>query len=157
MKASNLPSSPLSMAASRRLEARPCVLVAEDDDELRRLIASVLRQDGIDVIEATDGAHMLDLLAAAFVGARGASMPHMIVSDIRMPGPNGIEILAGLRGSGFHLPFLVITAFGDEETHARAYQLGADVVLDKPVDMDDLLLSVWLLLATSRPVGPSPS
>jgi CheY-like chemotaxis protein len=145
------------MAASRRLEARPCVLVAEDDVELRRLIAGVLRQDGIDVIEATDGAHMLDLLAAAFVDARGELMPNLIVSDIRMPGPSGIEVLAGLRGSGFQLPFLVITAFGDEETHARAYQLGADAVLDKPVDMDDLLLNVWLLLAMVKPVGPSPS
>jgi CheY-like chemotaxis protein len=149
--------SPLILAASRHLGAHPRVLIAEDDGELRRLIAGVLRQDGLDVIEATDGFHMLDLLAAAFVGAPGALMPDMIISDIRMPGPNGIEILAGLRASGFQIPILLMTAFGDDETHTRAYRSGADAVLDKPVDTDDLLLSVWLLLATSKPGGPSPS
>ena len=63
----------------------------------------------------------------------------VIVSDIRMPGVSGLSVLAGLREIEGIPPIILITAFGDEETHAEADRLGAAAVLDKPFEMATLL------------------
>ncbi|AUX42342.1 transcriptional regulator [Sorangium cellulosum] len=124
------------------------VLLAEDDRELRRLLASALRRDGYEVLEARDGNHLLELMGEALVS--GGAPPDVVVSDIRMPGKSGLELLSGLRRDDWTTPVVLITAFGDPETHAEAYRLGADVVLDKPLDVDDLLVVVHTLAAMRR-------
>ena len=62
----------------------------------------------------------------------------VIVSDERMPGVLGSEVLAGLREAQWPTPFILITGFGDEKTHQEAFRLGASAVFDKPFDLDDL-------------------
>lgn len=122
---------------SKRRSAR--ILVAEDDREMRMLIASMLRGEGHDVVEAGSGLVALDVLGAA-IATTGRRRPFdLIVSDVRMPGRTGIEILAGLRRNDWMTPVVLITAFGDDELHERCYRLGADLVLDKPLDFDELL------------------
>lgn len=116
------------------LERRARVLIAEDDPHLLRLLAGTL-EDSYDVAQASNGFELLD---SATAGER----PDLIISDIRMPGLTGLEVLAGLRslkriGARGGTPVILITAFGDAETHALAGRLGA-VVLDKPFDLDDL-------------------
>ncbi|WP_438015623.1 response regulator [Sorangium sp. So ce315] len=125
------------------------VLLAEDDRELRQLLAVALRRDGYEVLEAHDGNHLLELMAASLVSSDGAR-PDIVVSDVRMPGKTGLELLAGLRRDDRSTPVVLITAFGDPETHAEAYRLGADAVLDKPLDLDDLRLVVQALIAMRR-------
>lgn len=117
---------------------RTRVVVAEDDDELRRLIAHALRDDGYEVIEARSGMELLDQLSSLILSADTQSIPHVVVSDIRMPGVTGLEILDGLRASRGILPFILITAFGDADTHQEALRLGAVTVLDKPFRLREL-------------------
>jgi len=118
------------------------VLVAEDDHEMRCLIASALRDDGCDVLEARDGRELFEILAAMSPPAGRLEPPDIIVSDIRMPGPSGLDGLAMLRQSTWSVPVIVITAFGDLATHDEARRLGAAIVLDKPFDLDVLRTAV---------------
>jgi len=130
--------------SSPNLAAR--VLLAEDDGELRSLIAHALRDDGFDVVEVSDGQALVDLLADA-VAADGALDGYdLVVSDIRMPGFSAIDVLAAMRPFLTRTPVVLITAFGDAKTHDRALRLGAAAVIDKPFDLDDLRVRLRALL-----------
>lgn len=111
------------------------ILVVEDDVEMRRLVARGLRRSGFVAIEAAgadDAADWLDL-----PGGAGARRFDLVVSDVRMPGRSGLELLARIRAADPGLPVILITAFGSDETHRAAHRLGA-VVLDKPFAVDHL-------------------
>ena len=66
----------------------------------------------------------------------------LIISDIRMPGITGMTILDGVQLFEGFPPMILITAFGDEETHAEAKRLGVAAIFDKPFDLDELLRKV---------------
>jgi CheY-like chemotaxis protein len=120
-----------------RFEQRRRILVAEDDAEMRCLIAATLRSAGYDVTEVRDGMELLDFVeAAAKFGTpdRYAAL----VSDVRMPWLSGLDVLAVLSAAGWRTPVVLITAFGDPETHAEGRALGAAAVLDKPFEMAEL-------------------
>ena len=74
----------------------------------------------------------------------------LIISDIRMPGITGIEVLEGLHAHENCPPMILITAFGDKETHAQAHRLGAAAIFDKPFDIEDLLANVRETLYPSK-------
>lgn len=114
------------------------LLLAEDDFELRELLASVLRADGHDVVEARDGIELWDLLTRNGVGQSDATPFSVIVSDVRMPGLSAFDVLSKLRLELATVPVILITAFGDQTTHSRALHLGASRVFDKPFDCDEL-------------------
>jgi CheY-like chemotaxis protein len=114
------------------------VLLAEDDPELRWLIARALRNRGFDVLEVADGSDLLDQVGLALLETYELDSIDLIVSDVRMPGWSGLEVLAGLTSAGCETPVVLITAFGDPEVHAAARRLGAAALLDKPFDLDDL-------------------
>lgn len=117
------------------------VLVAEDDRELRELIAWALRGDGHDVVEARDGVELLQLMGWHLPGGEGRNAARrfaLVITDNRMPTVDGLDALAALRRSGDTTPVILITAFGDEATRRKASALDAEV-LDKPVDLDDLI------------------
>ena len=113
-------------------------LVAEDDDELRWLITRTLRRIGLDVVEARDGAALLDRAGEMMLSEQELAGLDLIVSDIRMPGWSGLDALAGLRHSGVGVPVVLITAFGDQQTHEQARRLGATAIVDKPFEMEQL-------------------
>jgi CheY-like chemotaxis protein len=117
------------------------VLVAEDDPEMRCLVVDALHKDGHEVIEAHDGASMLALLAEAFRVDHTLECIDVIVSDMRMPGWSGLELLERLFAAGWKIPSILMTAFGDEETRQRAAQAGA-MLLDKPLALGDLRAAV---------------
>ena len=114
------------------------VLLAEDDLEMRDMLASALRSDGYSVIEAPDGSAMLDYIGASWLTSCFGEFVDVFVSDIRMPGMSGMDILAGMRRAGWNLPFILITAFGGTDIRERAGKLGATAVFDKPFDIDEL-------------------
>src|SRR5580692_4157087 len=122
---------------------RPRVLVADDDVEMRRLVAEALKRDLYEVVEAADGGRLLVTLAATYGHAEARF--DLIVSDIRMPVCSGLDILRGLREAKWQTPVILMTAFGDMETRARAETLGA-FLLDKPFRIDVLRLVVSDLL-----------
>jgi two-component system, response regulator, stage 0 sporulation protein F len=107
------------------------VLLVEDHLEMRRLLASLLRSDGHQVIEASDGLKALGPL----LGRRGDPEVDLLVTDLRMPGCTGLELLAFVRLERPETPVVLITAFADAATHAEAARLGAAAVFDKPFDL----------------------
>ncbi len=124
--------------ATRLGERPPCVLVAEDDDDIRQMLVAALERDGYEVLEAKDGGELLDHVGSSLLFGDIFPRPDVIVSDIRMPGFTGLEVLAGLRDASWSTPVVLITAFGSEEAHQEALRLGADAIFDKPFDVDDL-------------------
>ena len=126
-------------------QARGPVLLAEDDDAMRAMIASALRRDGYEVIEAANGLQLWELLET-YVGDGPVRTPALVISDIRMPGASGLEVLAALRAHNPTTPVVLTTAFGDAETHAEGDRLGAQLVLDKPFDLADLRTVVRVLM-----------
>jgi DNA-binding response OmpR family regulator len=131
----------MSPAPSRR----PFVLVADDDAEMRRLVAESLRKDDYDVIEESDGGRLLVRIAAIYSFAHTVHPFDLIVSDIRMPICSGFDIVKGLREAHWTTPVILMTAFGDDETRKRAEALGA-ILFDKPFPMSALRAAVRTLL-----------
>jgi CheY-like chemotaxis protein len=111
------------------------VLLADDDLEFRHLLSGELRQAGYAVTEVGSGSDLLDRLASDLIESAEPQFD-LLVSDVRMPGWSGLEVVVGLRRAGLGLPVVLITAFGDPKTHRAADKLGA-VLLDKPFDLDD--------------------
>src|SRR5512135_946918 len=116
------------------------IFLAEDDDDMRALISMALQNDGYDVIEAKDGAELLELLA----GASSSPMrrPDIIVSDVLMPCYSGLGVLAALHKSSWNIPVILITARRDESVIRDAMRLGASAVVHKPFDIDDLRTAI---------------
>ena len=114
------------------------MLLAEDDPAFRLLIASVLEQEGYEVVEAADGVALLANIEATLALRRERADSFLIVADIRMPGLTGLDVLAILRCANRATPVILITAFGDEATHAEGHELGAAAVLDKPFNVEEL-------------------
>jgi CheY-like chemotaxis protein len=129
-----------------RIAGRPArILLAEDDREMRELLAATLRADGYEVIESSNGFDMLQEIEILLFSGEAVPMD-LIVSDERMPGMLGLEALAHVRQAEWPTPFILITGFGDRETHAEADRLGASAVFDKPFDLDDLRWKINELL-----------
>jgi CheY-like chemotaxis protein len=117
------------------------ILLAEDDTEMRKLLAWGLERDGYEVVEAENGLELLEYLEPSLFTARTSgkiSEFDLVISDIRMPGLSGLEVLAGVRKRDKATPMILITAFGDPMTHKEAKELGASAVIDKPFDIDAL-------------------
>ena len=114
------------------------VLLAEDDDELRWALEECLKREGYEVIAVPDGDAVLNHLGAALLLERREDPPDVIVTDLRMPGFTGMHLLEAIRGKGWTVPVVVISAFGDERTRAHALKLGATAFLDKPLETEDL-------------------
>jgi DNA-binding response OmpR family regulator len=122
------------------------ILLAEDDDAMRGLIAATLHQDGYEVTEVRDGGRLLVHLGNEYLSSRRPwEAFDLIVSDIRMPVCSGLLIAEALRRAGWPTPMVLMTAFGDEQTRAEAADLKA-VLFDKPFDLDDLRSVVVRLL-----------
>jgi len=130
---------------------KPHVLVVEDDADMRRLIAAVLRQDGYAVVEASGGVDLLDWVELTTGTHRGFF--EAIVSDINMPDLSALEALEALRARPWKTPVILITAFGDSATRERADGLGVAMVLDKPLDLDALRAALSAV-ARRRPKRP---
>ena len=126
------------------------LLLAEDDLELRELLAYVLRADGHEVVEARDGLELLEILRES--SERGALHEPfaLVVSDVRMPGLTAFDVLTRLQRAVTNTPVILITAFGDQTTHLRAQRMGACRVFDKPFDFDDLRAAVNETLRQQR-------
>jgi DNA-binding response OmpR family regulator len=124
------------------------VLLAEDDDEMRDILAEALRARGYHVIEASNGPELRDWLRRAQAEQGFEPPPDLIISDVRMPGISGLEVLSWLRQRDWSTPVILITAFGDLDAHQEAERLGA-TMFDKPLAVDSLVFAA-LVLAEPR-------
>jgi CheY-like chemotaxis protein len=126
---------PGGSVASKRAS---CVLIAEDNEDMRALLAHSLRQSGYSVIECADGLDLMEHVSS-LLGERVCQHVDLIISDVRMPWLTGLEVLRGTHEYVGYPPFVLITAFPDEETRAQAKRLGAALMLSKPFEMDYFL------------------
>jgi DNA-binding response OmpR family regulator len=131
------------------LHSPPRILLAEDDRDMRQLLAAALRQDGYEVIEAESGGKLLVALAHQFLHTGHPDLVDLVVSDVRMPVCSGTQVLEQMRAARWRTPVILMTAFGDAALRNRAKSLGA-ALFDKPFDVDELCKACRDLLA---PVG----
>jgi CheY-like chemotaxis protein len=110
------------------------VLVADDDDDNRELVAVILRRDGHTVIEATTGVAALN----QFTSMLAASMtPDLVIADLWMPGMGGLSLIACIRSAGCACPTLLLTGHDDPDVRAESKALNARVMV-KPFEIEDL-------------------
>jgi CheY-like chemotaxis protein len=117
-------------------KSRRAVLLAEDDMEMRVMLSLVLQRERWSVIECKHGVDLLTHVAPLLNGEEGVEYD-LIVTDVRMPGVTGMEVVKDIAGLPGCPPIILITAFGDAEIHERASELGVVAILDKPFDMQD--------------------
>lgn len=118
------------------------ILVIDDDKSLREVVRFILVEGGHEVLTAADGAEGLERLAEE---------PDLILSDIRMPKLDGMELLRRLRETAGPIPpVIMLTAHGTVEQAVAAMKLGAFTYLLKPFPRDELLFSVEQALHASR-------
>jgi CheY-like chemotaxis protein len=137
-------ASPAALAPGAR--RRPRVLVVEDDDQMRRMLVATLTTRGCDVVEAEQGVDLLGWMGQAMESPTDDALD-AIVSDVNLPDMTALEVLSALRARDATVPVILVTASEDEEIHRHAYDLGATVILKKPLDLDDLSALVRALTA----------
>ena len=115
---------------------RGYVVLAEDDDDLRALIAEGLESRGFDVEAMSDGTELSEYLAQVARDER--CPPDVLISDLHMPGCTGLEVLQKLRRDDWCTRFVLISAFMDLAVAEEALRSGADRVIQKPLDLDSL-------------------
>lgn len=115
-----------------------CILLADDEETLRKNLAQVLEDEGFDVIACADGAAALKVLKQRSVDA--------LITDLRMPRMGGMELIRHARELAPEASIIVVTAFGEVETAVEAMKSGARDYLCKPLIFDELIFKLKRLL-----------
>ena len=113
------------------MTASRTVWVADDDRSIRWVLEKALAKDGYAVTSFDTAERLLNRL--------GQEKPDLIISDIRMPGMDGIRLLEEIKQRSARVPVIVMTAYSDVERAVSAFQGGAYEFLSKPFDVDELL------------------
>jgi len=110
------------------------ILVIDDDESLRRVLEYNLAQEGYAVLSAASGEQGLELLKK-----EGADL---VVTDVRMPGMDGLQVLEGVRRVDPNIQVIILTAFGTIEMAVEAMKAGAFHYISKPFNRDELKLTL---------------
>lgn len=112
----------------------PKVLVVDDEPDMRWLLVQILRAQELEVVAAEDGQAALEQIAR--------EPPDVVLLDLKMPGPDGIQVLEQAKAVDPHMPVVIVTAYGDLPSAVQAIRLGAYDYLTKPFDHDEILFTV---------------
>jgi diguanylate cyclase (GGDEF)-like protein len=124
---------PAEKPGSQRMKEK--ILFIDDEPDIRDLISELLQEDGFEVFSAADGAEGLELFDAI--------KPDLVITDVKMPRKNGLEVLKGVKAAGSDVDVIILTGHSDEATAIECLQSGAYDYLLKPVeDIDVLLVAV---------------
>ena len=129
----------------------PKVWIIDDDQSIRWVLEKTLQRAGIPARPFADASQALDALAE--------DPPAVALTDIRMPGMDGLSLLERLHDARPGLPVLVMTAYSDLDSAVSSYRSGAFEYLPKPFDIDEALAAVRRALAQSEPAeaaAPTP-
>ncbi len=110
------------------------ILIVDDEQSYRQLLTLVFESDGHSIRTAANGREAVELVAA--------EAPDIIVSDVRMPDMDGIEMLRAVREKHSDLGVVFMTAHASVESAREAFKLGADDFVTKPFDVEELKLIV---------------
>jgi two-component system response regulator MprA len=123
------------------MNAKARVLIAEDDEAVRRSVERALRFEEYEVFTAADGTSALSGIAE--------HLPDAIVLDVMMPGHDGMEVCRRVRAAGDRTPILMLTARHELSDRVAGLDAGADDYLVKPFALEELLARVRALLRRS--------
>jgi CheY-like chemotaxis protein len=115
------------------------ILVVDDESHLLDTVQFILQSNGYTALPARGGEEALERLAAW--RAAGGRVD-LILTDLQMPGPSGLELVQRLRDAGVQAPVLVMTGYNDQETARRLRERGIEHFLDKPFEEGELLRRV---------------
>jgi two-component system response regulator HydG len=115
------------------------ILVADDEPKLGNVVTQMLQLDGHEVLRVGGGQEALNGLASGKFD--------VVVTDLRMPGTDGLAVLRAARGMAAAPEVIVMTAYGSTESAVEAMKAGAADYLLKPFSMDELRLRVGRLAA----------
>jgi len=110
------------------------IMVVDDDESLRRVTQLQLERAGHDVVTAGNGEQALALIESA--------APALVITDLKMPGFSGLDLLRKIHQSSPHIAVLMMTAFGTVQTAVEAMKAGAYDYITKPIDYEELVLLV---------------
>ena len=108
------------------------ILVADDEQNLRRVLTALLRRDGHEVVQAATGLEAIDRLADVDV----------VITDLRMPGADGMEVLRTASKNHPHVPVIMITAYGSVGQAVEAIKAGAFDYIEKPFEQDSIRIII---------------
>ncbi|MBD2554871.1 MAG: response regulator [Limnothrix sp.] len=134
-------NDPLPDPEPQDLGDRPLVLVVDDNPDLRSYVSSILRRNQYGVIVARNGAEG--------IAAAEQYQPHLILTDLMMPGVSGLDLIRQVRQDKAlqGTPIILLTAKADADTRVEGVEIGADAYLAKPFDDRELLAEVHNLIA----------
>lgn len=121
------------------------ILIAEDDVLMIKILEFILKKEGYQVISCKDGLSAIEKISVL--------LPDLIITDIMLPFRSGLEIIGYSKENYENIPIIVVSALGEEEgTVIEAFNLGADDLVSKPFNPNELLLRVRRLFAKKRHV-----
>lgn len=127
-------------------QTHPFIVVAEDDDELRWCLAESMTRLGWRVLELEDAFELEDYLGFVKRMGNPDGLPDAILSDVRMPGGSGLDVLLRARALGFAGPIVVLTAFPSQELGRSVENLGNARLIGKPAPMREVTSVIASLL-----------
>lgn len=119
-----------------------CILVVDDDKNIRRLIQAVLEAEKYTVVTASNGLEALEVMDREHVD--------LVILDIMMPGMDGYELTGVLRQNDNNLPILMISAKHMPEDKRKGFLVGTDDYITKPIDEEEMLLRIKALLRRAK-------
>ena len=112
----------------------PIILIVEDEAKMRRLLELNLGEDGLSTLSASDAESGLKLLRENLVD--------LVLTDLKLPGMNGLEFLQAIKRQNAALPVVVMTAFGSVETAVEAMKAGASDYVLKPFSLSEMRMVI---------------
>jgi DNA-binding NtrC family response regulator len=120
------------------------VLIVDDKDLMRDSVGATLQRAGFTVVTAPDGTSALEAISRR--------RPDCVVTDLKMPGMTGLELIEKVRAIDDDLPIVMMTAFGAVDTAVQAIKAGAFDYITKPFEGDELIVSVKRAIEHARVV-----
>jgi len=118
------------------------VLIIEDCYEIRMMMRSFLIRKGHRIVDAKDGEMAFEYI--------NTERPDVIVTDMKMPGKDGLDTIRELRGHGMDIPIIVATGYDEPFSEREAQELGISRILTKPVSDTELIEAVEDALEKSK-------
>ncbi|MCL4538694.1 MAG: response regulator [Bacteroidetes bacterium] len=119
--------------------SKPKVLVVDDEEALRFLLASELEAEAFEVQSAGDGDEAIDLVRNR---SEQGDRFDVVLLDIKMPRVDGFEVLKYIKGNIPETKVIMLTAYADVKNAIESLRLGASDFVSKPYDLDDILTSI---------------
>ena len=124
----------------------PKIWIADDDEAIRMVLEEGLKSAGLEIVTFADGEALIDALSE--------DKPDLIISDIKMPGMHGYDLLKHIKNNYDKLPVIIMTAFTDMQAAIDAYGGGAFEYIPKPFDLEEAIITVKKALEEHKEAKP---